>query len=461
MVSHEKEASAPSAAELLGIAPVGSLLVRYSLPAVASGVIASVYNVVAGAFIGHGVGPNGLTGLAVNFPLFNLVMGLCMMVGVGGATFCSMELGRGNERNAADTPGQVIMLGISLCVISSLLLYVVIDPVLRLFGASDATLPYARDYTVVVLAGLPASAVMVGLNHLMRASGHPLMALATMAFSIGINIVLAPLFIFVFHWGMKGAALATLLSEVAACAWLIAAFCRSRDVLRFRRGMFRWRPSLCLTILRYGLPPFLMNSCASLVVIVINRQLLTWGGDSAVGAYGIFNPLVSFVFMVVLGLTQGMQPIIGYNCGAGRTDRVRQATLLGLGAGLAVTAAGWAVMQGMPQVLAACFTNDAEVGALAVRALRTGGMLFLVVGAPVVITSCFQFMGMPLAASALSLSRQLVLLIPFLLILPRRYGLDGVWYSFPLADGLAALTALMALLYYRRKLGFNATPGSA
>ena len=461
MVDHEKEAPAPSATELLGLAPVGSLLFRYSLPAVASGVIASVYNVVAGAFIGHGVGPHGLTGLAVNFPLFNLVMGLCMMVGVGGATFCSMELGRGNKRNAADTPGQVILLGITLCTLSALLLYAVIEPVLRLFGASDVTLPYARDYTVVVLAGLPASAVMVGLNHLMRASGHPLMALATMTFSIGINIVLAPLFIFVFHWGMKGAALATLLAEAAACVWLIAAFCRSRGVLRFRRGMFRWRPSLCLTILRFGLPPFLMNSCASLVVIVINRQLLTWGGDAAVGAYGIFNPLASFVFMVVLGLTQGMQPIIGYNYGAGNTDRVRKATLLGMGVGLTVTSAGWAVMQGMPHVLASCFTDDAGVSALAVRALRTGGVLFFVVGAPVVTTSCFQFMGMPLAASALSLSRQLFLLIPFLLILPRHYGLDGVWYSFPLADGLAALAAGMALLYYRRIFGFSATQSNA
>lgn len=441
--------------DLLRVAPVGGLLWRYSLPAVISMAISALYNVIASVFIGRGVGPLALTGLAVNFPLFNLVMGFCMMVGVGGATLCSLELGRGNPERAAHVLGQVTLLGLAGSIVVGAALYAVIDPALRLFGASPATLPYARDYMVVMLAGLPASFVMVGLNNLMRASGHPGKALGTMIVSVTVNLALAPLFIFVFRWGMRGAALATLLAECAACVWLIRHFLVTRGTVAFRPGIFRFRPELCAAVLRVGLPPFLMNSCACLVVIVVNRQLLAYGGDLAIGAYGVFNPLSTLVFMVVLGVTQGMQPIVSYNFGATRLDRVRRALTLGLAVGLAVTTAGWAAMVGAPFALARMFSADAALLELSARALRVGGMLFFVVGGQVVITSCFQFVGMAATAGVLSLSRQLLFLIPALLILPRYMGLDGVWYSIPLSDALALLVTAAAWKLNARRLGFG------
>ncbi len=441
--------------ELLRVAPVGGLLWRYSLPAVISMAISALYNVIGSVFIGQGVGPLALTGLAVNFPLFNLIMGFCMMVGVGGAPLCSLELGKGNGDRASQALGQVLLIGLIGSILVGGILYTVITPALRLFGASPATLPYARDYMTVMLAGLPASFVMVGLNNIMRASGNPGKALGTMVVSVAVNLALAPLFIFVFRWEMRGAALATLLAECAACLWLIRHFAGTRGTVRFCPGIFRFRPELCVQVLRMGLPPFLMNACACLVVIVVNRQLLVYGGDLAIGAYGVFNPLSTLVFMVVLGVTQGMQPIVSYNFGAGRLDRVRRALALGVAAGLLITTAGWALMAGMPFFLARLFTNDAALLALSVRALRVGGMLFFVVGGQVVITSCFQFVGMSAAASVLSLSRQLLFLIPALLILPLHMGLDGVWYSLPLSDALAVLVTAAAWKLNMRRLGFG------
>lgn len=439
----------------LGSAPVGRLLWRYSLPAVASMGIASLYNVIGGIFIGRGVGSLALSGLAVNFPLFNLVMGFCALVGVGGATLCSLELGRGHSDNAARLPAQVTALGLFGSLAVGVPLYLALDPVLRLFGAGDATLPYARDYMLVLLAGLPASFIMVGLNNLLRASGHPGKALLTMVVSVAVNLLLAPIFIFIFHWGMRGAALATLLAESAACLWLIRHFRTTRGVVRFGRGAFRPLFRMGAAILRLGLPPFLMNACACLVVIVINRQLATHGGDLAIGAYGVFNTLNTLFFMVVLGMTQGLQPIVGYNHGAGRRDRVRRALGLGVTVGLTITATGWAALEFAPRALAGLFTDDPALQVLSIRAMRVGSLLFFLVGAQVVITACFQFVGMAATASALSLSRQLLFLIPALLLLPRHFGLDGVWYAIPVSDALAVLVTAGVWTGCRRKLGFG------
>ena len=305
----------------LADAPISRLLPAYSLPAIIGMTITSLYNIIAGIFIGHGVGPLAISGLAVNFPLFNLIMALCMMVAVGGATVCSIELGRKNEERAGQVLGQVVIVNAVVSVAAALALHAFIDPILTLFGASDATRPYARDYIVVLLAGLPIGFLMLGLNNVMRASGHPVKAMGTALVSVAVNIALAPLFIFSFGWGMRGAALATVLGQTASCGWLLLHFFGGSSPVRFRAGIFRFRPALCREILAVGLPPFFMNACACLVVIIINRSLNHYGGDLAIGAYGILNRLVMLFGMVVMGLTQGMQPIIGYNFGAGRPDR--------------------------------------------------------------------------------------------------------------------------------------------
>ncbi len=430
----------------LACAPVGRLLLTYSLPAIVGMTIASMYNIIAGIFIGHGVGPLAISGLAVNFPLFNLVMALCMMVAVGGATLCSIELGRKNEERAGQVLGQVVLMNSVISVITGLLLYIFVDPILTLFGASDATRPYARDYIVVLLAGLPIGFLMLGLNNIMRASGHPTKAMCTALVSVAVNIVLAPLFIFSFRWGMSGAALATVLGQIASCGWLLLHFFGKSSVVRFRAGIFRFRPALCREILAVGLPPFLMNACACLVVIIINQSLNYYGGDLAIGAYGILNRLVMLFGMVVMGLTQGMQPIVGYNFGAGRFERVRRTLWLGMGAGTAITTLGWTAFQFAPELLAGMFTDHAELLELSANALRSCSVVFFIVGWQIVVSAYFQAIGMVPVASFLSLSRQMLFLIPCLLLLPRWFGLNGVWYSMPVAD-LAATIVTGAILY--------------
>ena len=438
----------------LANAPISRLLPAYSLPAIIGMTITSLYNIIAGIFIGHGVGPLAISGLAVNFPLFNLIMALCMMVAVGGATVCSIELGRKNEERAGQVLGQVVIMNAVVSVAAGLAFYAFIEPILTLFGASDATRPYARDYIVVLLAGLPIGFLMLGLNNVMRASGHPAKAMCTALVSVAVNIVLAPLFIFSFRWGMRGAALATVLGQTASCGWLLLHFFGGSSPVRFRAGIFRFRPALCREILAVGLPPFFMNACACLVVIVINRSLSRYGGDLAIGAYGILNRLVMLFGMVVMGLTQGMQPIIGYNFGAGRPDRVRRTLWLGMGAGAAITSLGWLAFQFAPDPLARMFTEHPDLLELSAHALRACTAVFFIVGWQIVVSAYFQAIGLVSVASFLSLSRQMLFLIPCLLLLPRWFGLDGVWYSLPAADMAATVVTAVILcrVEMRRKV---------
>ena len=438
--------------ELAG-APIGRLLLKYSLPAIVGMTITSMYNVIAGIFIGHGVGHQAISGLAVNFPLFNLVMALCMMVAVGGATLCSIELGRKNEERAEQVLGQVVLMNFVLSIVAGLLLYIFIDPILTLFGASDDTRPYARDYIVVLLAASPVGFLMLGLNNIARASGYPAKAMGTALVSVAVNIVLAPLFIFSFHWGMRGAALATVMGQIASCCWLVLHFSRKSSMVRFRPGIFRFQPALCREILAVGLPPFFMNACACLVVIIINQSLKHYGGDLAIGAYGILNRLIMLFGMVVIGLTQGMQPIIGYNFGAGRMDRVHRTLFLGMGTGMIITTAGWRSFQFTPGVLVSMFTDYPELQNLSVSALRACTAVFFIVGWQIVVSAYFQAIGLVSVASFLSLSRQMLFLIPCLLLLPRWLGLNGVWFSLPAAD-TAATVVTAVILYFvemRRK----------
>lgn len=437
--------SAPNPSNTLETQSIFRLLIDYSLPAIVGMTVTSLYNIIDSIYIGHGVGALAISGLAVTFPLMNLIMAICLLVAVGGSTVCSIELGRKNTAGAALVMGHVVVLGLVFSVVFGALSLYFLRPILVLFGASADTMPYAHDFMQVLLLGLPIGYTMLGLNNIMRATGYPKKAMLTAMLSVGCNILIAPLFIFVFHWGIRGAALATVCSQCVALVWIVVHFCKPDSTVHFMAGIYRLRATVTRSILAIGLSPFLMNACACVVVIIINNSLYRYGGDLAIGAYGIMNRIIMLFVMVVLGLTQGMQPIIGYNYGARRPLRVRRTLLYGIAAGSVVTSLGFMAFQFAPHALAALFTADPGLTGLAVTALRIGGVAFFLTGGQIVIASFFQSIGMPSVAIFLSLTRQLLFLIPGLLILPLFLGLNGVWVSLPVADSLSFLVALGVL----------------
>ncbi len=425
--------------------PVGALLLGYSLPAITSMVIVSLYNICSSIFIGHGVGALAITGLAVTFPFMNLVLAVCMLVAVGGATVCSIELGARNPERAAQVLGHNVVLSVLFAIGFAALSLIFLDPVLRMFGASADTLGYARDYMRIILWGAPIGNLMLALSHFLRASGYPAKSMWINLLSVGSNIALTPLFIFVLAMGIKGAAYATVLSQLVALVFLVAHFRNPASVVHFKPGIFRLRRSVVKSILAIGLSPFLMNVCACLIIMVINVSLYAYGGDLAIGAYGIANRLLMLFAMTIIGLTQGMQPIVGYNFGAKRMDRVNRTLVLGIISGTAVTTGGFLACQIFPAALARIFTDHPALIAMSSNGLRLCTAMFFLVGSQIVITGYFQSMGRASIAIFMSLSRQLLFLLPGLLILPRFFGLDGVWISLPLADSVAALVSIYIL----------------
>ncbi|MDR0339556.1 MAG: MATE family efflux transporter [Desulfovibrio sp.] len=436
-----------NAADRLETDGIGALLIAYSLPAIASMVIVSLYNIFSSVFIGHGVGALAIAGLAVTFPFMNLLLAVCMLVAIGGATVCSIALGAKDRERAARVLGHNVVLSLLFAVAFAVAGLVFLDPILRLFGASDATLSHARDYMEIILYGTPIGNLMVALSHFLRASGHPAKSMWISLASVGVNLALTPAFIFLLGWGTRGAAVATVLSQVFALALLLVHFSDKRHAVHFKRGIFRLRASVARSMLSIGLSPFLMNVCACLIVVVINLSLRDHGGDLAIGAYGIVNRLLMLFAMTIMGLTQGMQPLIGYNFGARRMDRVRLTLKYGIIAGTAVTSAGFAAAQAFPTTLAMLFTDHPDLIAMSVNGMRLCTAVFFIVGSQIVIAGYFQSMGRASIAIFMSLSRQLLLLLPGLIFLPRYFGLDGVWISMPLADTLSAGIGIGILVY--------------
>ena len=425
--------------------PIGRLLAEYAFPAIGSMVIISLYNIFSSIFIGHGVGALALSGLAVTFPFMILVLGVCMWTAIGGATVCSIELGAGNPERAAQVLGHNVTLTLLFATASAIIGLIFLDPILFLFGASEETIGYARDYMRIILWGSPIGNLMLALNHFLRASGYPTKSMLFSLLSVGVNILLTPLFIFVFSLGIEGAGYATVLSQLFGLVLLVCHFCNPSHTVHFKSGIFRIQRSVASSLLSVGLSPFLMNCSACLIVMVINLRMYAYGGDLAIGAYGIVNRLLMLFVMVLMGLNQGMQPLIGYNFGAKRMERVRQTLVLGLVAGTATTTAGFLASQFFPEILARLFTDHPELIHMSATGMRLCTAMFVVVGGQVVIAGYFQSMGRAAIAIFLSLSRQLVFLLPALIFLPRFLGLDGVWISLPLADAVATVVTVFIL----------------
>ena len=449
-----KESRPNSDPTILGTRPIGRLLVQYSVPAVIASVVTSLYNIIDSIFIGRGVGAMAIAGLAITFPLMNLVIAFCMLIAVGGATITSIFMGQKNIARASEVINNVL----TLCLVHSLifggLTLIFLDPILLFFGATAETLPYAREFMQVILAGTPIAYVFIGLNNLMRATGYPAKAMVSALLSVGVNIALCPVFIFVLGWGIRGAALATVCGQLAAFTWVLCHFMSKNSYIHFRRERSWLSGAIVRRIYAIGMSPFLMNVCACVVVVFLNRALLDCAGTDgnlAVGAYGIINRTTMFFVMIVFGVTQGMQPILGFNYGAGKWERVKQTLRKGIFIDVCITTTGWVVTELFPDTISGFFTVDRQLVDIARNGFRVYFICFPVVGCQIIITNFFQSIGKPKLSIFLSLTRQLLFLIPFLLILPAFFGIDGVWASMAASDFLAFVVAVITLIIMMRR----------
>ncbi|MCD7710463.1 MAG: MATE family efflux transporter [Porphyromonadaceae bacterium] len=436
----------------LGTEPIGKLLVEYSLPAIIAMTIVSLYHVIDSIFIGHGVGAMAIAGLAVTFPLMNLVIAFSTLVGVGSATISSIYMGQKDIQRATLVLHNAFILLLVDSVVISTVAYIFLDPILYFFGSSSETLPYARDFMQVILIINPISYLFIGLNNLMRATGYPKKAMISSFFTVAVNVIVAPIFIFVLKLGIRGAAMATGVAQTVGLVWVLFHFLNKKSFIHIQKGYFKLSKRIIISIFSIGMSPFLLNTCSCIVVIIINASLQRYGGDMAIGAYGIVNRMLALFGMVVLGLTQGMQPIIGYNYGANRFDRVKQTLRYGLFFGGCITTVGFLAHELIPGVIVGLFTDSPELLEISRTGLRIMSAVFFVVGMQIVITQFFQSIGKSKISIFLSLSRQLLFFIPCLLTLPRFYGTTGVWCSLPVADGTAFVIAVIALLYHFHKV---------
>ncbi len=435
----------------LGTRPVGRLLFEYALPAMIAMVASSLYNIIDRAFIGQVVGPDAIAGLGITFPFMNLSGAFGAAVGVGASTAISVKLGQKDYETAQRLLGNTFTLNILLGVGLAVVCLVFIDPILRFFGASEQTLPYAREFMEVILAGNVVTHMYFGMNAVLRAASKPRHAMAATLFTVAMNILLDVVFIWWWKWGIRGAAFATILSQTMAMSWQLWIFSDRRQLLHLRRSALRLKRYLVKLIVSIGISPFLMNACACVVVIFMNNQFVRYGGDMAVGAYSISNSIGMIFVMFVVGLNQGMQPIAGYNYGARNYNRMLRVLNLAIVSATVIMLIGWSIAMFAPRFCARIFTTDEELIRLGIDGIRINMAVFPIIGFQMVVTNFFQCIGKVKVSIFLSLSRQLLFLLPMLMVLPRFYGLNGVWASLPASDLTAAVVAFILMAAYMRK----------
>ena len=440
----------------LGTENIGKLLMQYAVPAIIAMTASSLYNMVDSIFIGHGVGTMAISGLALTFPLMNLAAAFGSLVGVGAATLISVKLGQKDYDTAQRVLGNVFVLNILLGVAFTVIVMAFLDPILYFFGGSDETVGYARDYMYIILLGNTITHLYLGLNAVLRSSGHPQKAMYATIATVIINTILDPVFIYGFGWGIRGAAIATIVAQIISLMWQLWIFSSKEELLHFHRGIFRLKRKIVFDSLAIGMSPFLMNMAACFIVILINQGLKKYGGDLAIGAFGIVNRLVFIIVMIVMGLNQGMQPIAGYNFGAKQYERVTKTLKLTIIYVTGVTTFGFIIGMLFSDTVVGIFTSDAELIELSAKGLRIVVMFFPIIGFQMVTANFFQSIGMASKAIFLSLTRQMVVLLTCLLILPRFFGAAGVWYSMPISDLLASLIAGTMLVWQFRKFRVQA-----
>ena len=442
----------------LGTQKISKLLVQYSVPAIIAMTASSLYNMIDSIFIGHGVGPMGIAGLAVTFPFMNLAAAFGSLVGVGASTLLSVKLGQKDYNSAQTILGNVVTMNLIIGISFTILSLLFLDPVLYFFGASEQTIPYARDFMQIILSGNIVTHMYLGLNAMLRASGRPTRAMIATITTVVINAILAPIFIFAFDWGIRGAATATIIAQVISLIWQFRTFTNSKELLHLRRGIYKLKGHIVKNTFAIGMSPFLMNLAACFIVTLIYTELKDYGDDWDIGAFGIVNRIVFLFVMIVMGLNQGMQPIAGYNFGAQQYDRVTKVLKLTIYCATAVTTTGFLLGELIPELAVGLFTPHEKMIQLSAAGLRIVVMFFPIIGFQMVTSNFFQSIGMASKAIFLSLTRQLLFLVPCLLILPKFWGEPGIWYSMPVSDLLASVVA--AIMLYRQFQTFKKQPNN-
>lgn len=434
---------------MLANKPVGKLLWQFATPSIIAMSATSIYNLCDSIFIGQGAGPLAIAGLAVTFPLMNIATAFGALVSAGGATQTSVHMGQNDRTTAQYIFGNVILLNITFSLLLMFIGITFIDPILHLFGASDATLPYARDYMQIYLLGMVFSHTFLGMTSQCRATGHPQTAMRAQLLAVVLNLILDPIFIFVFGWGIRGAALATVLAIFCSWCYIVHFFLDDQKYVHFSREILHFRASIIQKIISIGMSPFSINLCGCVVVILINRALMAQGGadgDMYIGANGITHRVTQLIILMVAGFSQGMQPIVGFNFGAKLYGRVINTVKVALIIASTILTVGYILIALFPAQLASLFTSDERMISFCVAALRISLCTFPIVGAQMIATSFFQSIRKPFLSMLISLSRQLLFLLPMLLILPPYLGTNGVWWSMPIADCFSVILSWSLLL---------------
>ena len=429
----------------LGTEKISRLLKQYALPAIIAQIAASLYNMVDSIFIGQGVGPLAISGLAVTFPLMNLSTAFGTLVGVGASTMLSVLLGQRNYSAANKVLGNVVSLNTIIGIMFMIMALIFIDPILYFFGASENTLPYAKEYMKVILYGNVITHLYFGLNSAMRSTGNPRKAMGLTIFTVIFNAILDPIFIFVLDMGIAGAAWATVIAQSAALILIMRHFTDRDKEVHFEKGIFRFDMRVAKDSLAIGFGPFLMNAAACLVSLFINQQFRKYSGDLGIGAYGICNRINFMFVMICLGLNQGMQPIAGYNYGARKYSRVKEVYKRTAIFATMVTVIGFLITEIFPRATVGIFTSDAELLDMSSKGIRIMNIMLPIVGFQIASSNLFQSLGMVKKSIILSLSRQLLFLLPCLYFLPLGFEATGIWMSYPVADGIASLVTVILL----------------
>ena len=436
---------------ILGREKIGTLLLQYATPAIIAQIASSLFNVVDRIFIGQGVGALAISGLALTFPFMNLAAAFGALVGVGASALTSIKLGEKDYKTARLVLGNVIILNLIFGILFTIACLPFLEPILYALGGSEQTVGYAKEYMFIILIGNVFTHLYLGLNAVLRSAGYPTKAMYVTIFAVGLNAVLDALFILVFKWGIAGAAWATVITQVIATFVLIFIFLKQNQIVHFTKDCFKLKKKIVFDACAIGMSPFMTNLVACLVVIIVNIQLKKYGGDLAIGAYGIINSIAFTFVMIILGLTQGMQPIIGYNYGAKLQHRVLSTLKKGMIAGFVITTIGFLVAELCPRLIASAFTNDEEMINLSITGFRLFMLAFPIVGMQIVASNFFQAIGKAKIAIFLSLTRQLLFLIPALYLMPLILELNGVWLSTVVADFLSAFVSLWVLVVSIKK----------
>ena len=446
----------------LGTDSIGKLLFNYAMPAIIAMASSSLYHLIDSAFVGHGVGGEAIAGMAITMPIMNIGAAFGAMVGVGAGARISLRLGEGNKAAAEKTLCNAVILNIIIGFTIMAVMLTFLDDILVLFSggkASAETLDYAKDFMQIILLGNVTMHLYLGMNDMIRSSGNPRKSMAIMLTSVAVNLALNPLFIFVFGWGIKGSAAATVIAQFVSFLLALSHFCSKKSFLRFKREAFHLDWKIVGNILSIGLAPFLMNICASIVVAFVNTAMLKYGGaDLYVGAYGIVNRIVLLFIMVIMGLNQGMQPIVGYNYGAKNYARVRKAVYMTIGCGMVIATLGFILGETIPHIIAQAFVDSSKGGNeklivdAAAQGLRLVLIMFPLVGFQIVVGGFFQYIGKAPLAIFISLTRQLLFLLPLLWFLPQHFGAQGVWISMPIADTASIILAFTLFVWQMRKI---------